>query len=117
VGGVAFAHDFAVGGAAWALHANDAAAEDLLLVHPLWRGWQWYLANLAWLVPSWVVLLVLGYIGALRLMYRREGVLKRSAAGRFLGRGGGTEPKQIKQLNASSAGGTTRVEGSEDPRD
>jgi RNA polymerase sigma factor (sigma-70 family) len=72
VGGAAFAHEFAVGGGAWALHANDAAAEELLLVHPLWRGWQWYLAHLIWLVPSGVVLLVMGYLGALRLMYRRE---------------------------------------------
>jgi hypothetical protein len=56
----------------WALHANDETARDLLLAHPLWGGWQGYLAHLAWLVPSWTVLLIMGYLGVLRLMYRRE---------------------------------------------
>jgi len=72
LGGAAFAHDFAVGGHAEALHANDEAAQALLLGHPLVRGFQWYLDNMAWLLPLILIPLVLWPLAILPLMYRRE---------------------------------------------
>jgi zinc protease len=71
VGGAAIAHDIALGGFAVAEHANDAVARELF-AQPLRLGFEWWLGNLAWLVPLYVVLLVLVCLAPLRLMYQRE---------------------------------------------
>jgi hypothetical protein len=69
---LAVAHDYAVGGVAWAEHANDAAAKAALLAHPAVSTFDWYVANAAWMIPS----LVLGFLvfcGAMvRIMYRPD---------------------------------------------
>jgi RNA polymerase sigma factor (sigma-70 family) len=71
-GGGAIAHDYAVGGAAQAAHANDRAAEAVLLNHPLQHAVGWYTANTGWVTGAIVVLSVLLPCVLLLLMYRRE---------------------------------------------
>jgi zinc protease len=70
-GGAAIAHDYAVGGEASARHANDEAAEAVLLEHPLVRGTKWYIANTGWCTTVIVLLSVLPTPIMLLLMYRR----------------------------------------------
>jgi hypothetical protein len=40
-GGAAYARDFALGGAAWAAHANDADAQARLMQHPGKLAMDW----------------------------------------------------------------------------
>ena len=70
-GGAAIAHDYAVGGEASAQHANDEAAQAVLLAHPLVRGTKWYMANTSWCTTVIVLLSVLPTPVMLLLMYRR----------------------------------------------
>jgi zinc protease len=71
-GGAAAAQGYAVGGAAWARHANDGAAKTILFRYPLIQGFDWYLANLAWITPVVVLAVLLWYSVMVRLMYRRH---------------------------------------------
>lgn len=71
-GGAAVAHDYAVGGAAFARHANDQAAKAVLLDHPLAAAMQWYVANQAWGTAVIVLLSVVMPGVILSLMYRRD---------------------------------------------
>jgi RNA polymerase sigma factor (sigma-70 family) len=71
-GGGAIAHDYAVGGEAIAAHANNDAANAVLLNHPLQQALQWNLANNGWLTPAVVVVCVGLALAIFHLMYRRE---------------------------------------------
>src|SRR4029077_1109647 len=70
-GGGAFAHDYAIGGGVSGLHANDDAAEAVLLNHPLVRGMQWYIAHANRITTAIIVLSLLIPCAMLPLMYRR----------------------------------------------
>jgi len=61
-GGLAVAHDFAVGGSVRALHANDAAARALLEHSPLLSAMDWLMGHV-FLLQFCVVLplMILGY--------------------------------------------------------
>ncbi len=63
-----------MGGQAWAEHANDAAAQAVLLNQPLVTGIQWYVAHVAWVVAAVITLVLLTFAAIIPLMYRREAV-------------------------------------------
>jgi hypothetical protein len=44
-GGLAVAHDYALGGAAFAAHANDQAARDVLFAQPITSVMRWLSGN------------------------------------------------------------------------
>jgi hypothetical protein len=69
---VAAAHEYAVGGAAWAEHANDDAATAVISGQPLLAGIHWLAANSSWLTPLIVPAVLLACGAALLLMYRRQ---------------------------------------------
>ncbi len=71
-GGAALAHDYAVGGGAWAEHANDDAARAALGEYAASAGVAWYEANVAWVVPVYLLVILLLSFLPMLLMYRRE---------------------------------------------
>lgn len=70
-GGCAMAQQFAAGGTALALQANNAAAEAVLLTHPLKLGMDWYVAHNSVMTVAIIMVSLLPSVLIWPLMYRR----------------------------------------------
>ena len=77
-GGLALAHDFAVGGSAFGSHANDPAAKEFIENSPFFRNVEPALANMqqfhesGWSEVIVVAVIIILTIGSVLAAYRRK---------------------------------------------